>query len=163
MSLLSIPTTTTTTITGRRTAMCHKTSNTAKEKCNTIMASKTHHRSESPTGVALSNSEFKKLFTPSRDDETPPHYATYSRLQAKELLQSMEIVRRNVAVVQEEKKSECHISSVPTTSSPRFQPTLRAPTVKQNIHRMLLWPKYMLLNCIYNICEAVWILLRDLW
>ena len=129
------------------------------------MASKTHHRTESPTGVALSNSEFKKLFTPSRDDETPPHYATYSRLQAKELLQSLEIARSNNAVVQAEETEEIEspISRVPTTSSPCFQPTLRAPTLKQSIHRMLLWPKFMLLNCIYNIYEAVWILLHDLW
>lgn len=129
------------------------------------MASKTHHRSESPTGVALSNSEFKKLFTPSREDETPPHYATYSRLQARELLQSLEIARGNNKLVQAEatEKSESAISRVPATSSSCFQPSLRAPTLKQNIHRMLLWPKFMLLNCIYNICEAVWILLRDLW
>jgi len=129
------------------------------------MASKTHHRSESPTGVALSNSEFKKLFTPSREDETPPHYATYSRLQARELLQSLEIARGNNKLVQAEatEKSESAISRVPATSSSCFQPSLRAPTLKQNIHRMLLWPKFMLLNCIYNIFEAVWILLRDLW
>ena len=75
------------------------------------MAGKTHHRTDSPTGVALSNSEFKKLFTPSRDDETPPHYATYSRLQAKELLQSLDIVRNNTIVVQAEKKSESRIQS----------------------------------------------------
>ena len=138
-------------------------SNTAEEKCITTMAGKTHHRTDSPTGVALSNSEFKKLFTPSRDDETPPHYATYSRLQAKELLQSLEIVRNNTIVVQAEKKSESRICRVPMTSSSRFQPTLRTPTLKQNTHRMLLWFKFMLLNCMYNICEAVWILLCDLW
>lgn len=156
------------------------------------MTTKTrHHRTASPTTVALSSSDFRKLFTPSPDDDVP-HYATYSRLQAQELLACLEQAKKR-----EETRKDCDSpvpslkaiddraeveSKMPITANlkaidapalaesmtasaaaPRRRPTLRAPTLKQHLHRGVLWPKFMFLHCLRNIVEAVWIVLRDLW
>jgi hypothetical protein len=128
-------------------------------------------RPDSPTSVALSNSDLKKLFATSSENNIS-HYATYNRLQAKELLSQLQQVRkaekRSSSPPPTLKSSESvsdddtDVSSTSSIAASPY-PTLRKPTLKQNLHRMMLWPKYMLLNCLSNICEAVWIMSRDLW
>ena len=49
------------------------------------------------------------------------------------------------------------------TSAARRAPTLRPATRRQQVHACLLWAKFMLLHCLRHVCEAVWIVLRDLW
>ncbi len=40
-------------------------------------------------------------------------------------------------------------------SSVHREPTMHSPTLKHNVHRCLLWPKFMPLNCISNVCKIV--------
>ena len=126
-------------------------------------------RPGSPTSVLdLSHGDLKKLFAPSPENAVS-HYTTYNRLQAKDLLRQLHDARRA-----EKKRSASpppHLKAIESVedddddaaSSSRREPTLREPTLRQNLHRAALWPKFMLLNCFSAMFEAVWIMLRDLW
>ena len=48
------------------------------------------------------------------------------------------------------------------TAAIRREPTLRKPTLKQELHRIILWPKYMYMFCFGAMMEAVVIMFRDL-
>lgn len=48
------------------------------------------------------------------------------------------------------------------TAAMRREPTLRKPTLKQELHRIILWPKYMYMFCFGAMMEAVVIMFRDL-
>ena len=60
-------------------------------------------------------------------------------------------------------KAVSEVRTKTMASSVRREPTMRSPTLKHNVHRCLLWPKFMPLNCVLNVCKIVWIVLRDLW
>lgn len=59
-------------------------------------------------------------------------------------------------------RSVASLFNPPQPSATRRQPTLRKPTLKQQLHRIILWPKYMYFNCLSNMYEAVSIMIRNL-